>query len=232
MKQQLLSTFCIGSNVSALIPTVLFYRAKNYIDGVFCCITATVSVLYHLNNNTPNFIDCFDEQSIRNVDVLISDMLVINIATYLVWGANTNNASYRYLVMLLYLPLETYSVSAGNVYRERLMGLAISVCLCSKLYRETVLNIYLWSGIMFSTIDVLCYRTLAPNSHTNYNLFHGLHHCTAFISIAFYIYAVQPQKEAVITRERSNSALVLEMGDFETTVSPPDSPTDPSAIQI
>jgi len=230
MTSALFSLFCALSNLVAILPAVLFYRKHNLQDSLFCSITGSVSVLYHLNNNTPNFINIFDNDAIRNVDVLISDMLVVNISSYLIFGDSHIYATKRFLMFLSYLPFETYSVSAGNVYRERLMVFSIILFLTTKLHFDGIcgqINRYLWSGVVCSLIDILFYRTLAPNSHKYYNVFHGLHHCMAFISIALYIYAVKEispttvpniTTESSITRERSSSSLILELDDIESHV--------------
>jgi len=221
MTSTLFSLFCALSNLVAILPAVLFYRKHNLHDCLFCTITGTVSVLYHLNNNTPNFINIFDNNAIRNVDVLISDMLVVNISSYLIFGDSRKYATKRFLMFLTYLPFETYSVSAGNVYRERLMGFSIILFLTTKIHFDgSNCNRYLWSGVACSLIDILFYRSLAPSSHKYYNVFHGLHHCMAFLSLSLYIYAVKGASltaepnittESSITREKSSSSLILEL---------------------
>ena len=77
--------FCVFSNLFCILPAFLFYKSNNYFDALFCMLTGIGSTFYHLNNNNAPLVnDWFNEQAIRNVDVIMSDMLILNIATYII----------------------------------------------------------------------------------------------------------------------------------------------------
>ena len=201
--------FCIFSNLICILPAYLFYKTNNYYDSLFCIYTGAGSLLYHLNNNSSanSMVHWFDEQSIRNVDVIMSDLLVINMTTYIIWGTK-NGLNRRIIAFITALPFEVYAVSLGNKYREKLL---IICCLSCFIARLTInkKRFTLLFGMFISLIDVLFYRTLAPSRHHNYNIFHGLHHIAAYSSISVYFF-IHNTISSTIGRERSNSALMEE----------------------
>ena len=201
--------FCIFSNLICILPAYLFYKTNNYYDSLFCIYTGVGSLLYHLNNNSAgnSMVHWFDEQSIRNVDVIMSDLLVINMTTYIIWGTR-NGLDRRIIAFITALPFEVYAVSLGNKYREKLLVICCVACFIVRLTINKK-NFTLLLGMFISLIDILCYRTLAPSRHHNYNVFHGLHHIAAYSSIAVYFF-IHNTPSPTIGRERSNSALIEE----------------------
>ena len=199
--------FCVFSNLFCILPAFLFYKSNNYFDALFCMLTGIGSTFYHLNNNNAPLVnDWFNEQAIRNVDVIMSDMLVLNIATYIIWGHTTKKLQYRGLILLVLLPFEIYIVTLGNEQRENFLAICCIACFISR-FSTCKENKVLFLGIILSIFDLLCYRTFAHKHHHNYNFFHGMHHVFGYLSIVIYKYAVI-DKNRIPNRERSNSALM------------------------
>ena len=74
----------------------------------------------------------FHEDSIRNVDVTMSDLLVVNMATYIIWGTK-NGLSQRFITLITVIPFEIYAVSKGNEYREKLLTICCFASLITRI---------------------------------------------------------------------------------------------------
>ena len=185
--------FCILSNFVCLWPTWLFYKDNNKHDALFVFTTGMTSFAYHLNNNKPNLISFLNSNSISNADYMISDLCVMNIASYLAFYKDFNT---RYHLLVVEIPLEIYSVSYGSLYRTYFMYSTVVMLFLRFLYTNIrkeklkISNVFiLLTALLINAIEIVCFEWLQnKNDESEYNFFHGIHHFCAFSSVALYYY--------------------------------------------
>jgi hypothetical protein len=188
------SYFNIFSNISCIIPTILFIYDRNYYDAIIVFATGLTSFLYHLNNNNPSVLiePIFNENAIRDSDEIMSYLLVIQIATYLSFY---KDYYIRSIILFLYIPFSLYFVLSYYVnHIYILFGYIslISVTTAYNMYMKQLIRLQNMSllglGLIFSIIEIILYIELQEEHPKDYNLYHGFHHLCAFLSIIFYYF--------------------------------------------
>jgi len=186
--------FNIFSNLVCLLPTALFLSDKNYYDALIVLGTGITSFIYHLNNNNPRvFSDHFVEpDAIRVDDVMMSSILIFQIGSYLAFYKSYH---LRSALLFIFLPFEIY-LSASTINGTThlyiiftLLGGFIALILYRMYRRNHLLSKYmvcLLCGMALNAVGIVMYADLQEKHDEKYNLFHGFHHTTAFLSILFY----------------------------------------------
>jgi hypothetical protein len=184
--------FNILTNISALLPSILFIYDRNYYDFIVVLGTGLISFLYHLNNNKPQVLTqlIFNENAIRDSDEIMSYILVIQVASYLSFYKDYYTRS---IILFLYLPFAMYYCLSANYYHIYILlgyvGL-ISLTTVYNLYIKNLIKIenmiLLAIGLALSIIEIILYIQLQEDNVKDYNMYHGFHHLCAFISIIFY----------------------------------------------
>ena len=184
--------FNILSNITCIFPIILFIIDKNYYDSILILNTGIFSFLYHLNNNEPNVLSTyiFDDHAIRVVDVCFSEMLVLTIATYVIFY---KNYYIRSVLLNIYFPINIYLVCSDNISRTYILYSFITLCVLSKiiiLYKLNKLfskiSCCLFIGLLLNSVQILLYQYLQRVYPIEYNFYHGFHHIFAFLSIILY----------------------------------------------
>lgn len=182
--------FCILSNLFCFIPTYLHFRNNNFYDCLYIFVTGITSVFYHLNNNNNSLINILDPLAIKLADIVLSDLLIIQTVTYVAFYKNYN---LRAAILFYILPFQIYVCIIDNIYRTifTFSNLAIYTLFVLYLfYKYSLFGKYPFFifciAVSINGIELLCYEYLQKN--INYNIYHGIHHICAFLSIAVYYY--------------------------------------------
>lgn len=190
------SWYNIMSNLLCIFPTALFGFDRNFYDALVILGTGLTSFLYHLNNNQPEVLKklLFDVEGIRMADVIMSDILIFQIATYL---AFYKDYEMRTILLFMLLPFELYlNVSSHNLHMYIiffLVGVLFLFTLYNNLYKKQRCKLkyllFLFGGLSFTTTGLVMYSYLQElNYKRDYNMYHSFHHSCAFISILFYYF--------------------------------------------
>jgi hypothetical protein len=190
------SWYNILSNLLCIFPAILFSFDKNFYDALVIFGTGLTSFLYHLNNNQPQILKklLFDIEGIRIADVIMSDILIFQIATYL---AFYKDFEMRTILLFMLLPFELYlNVSSHNLHMYIIFFL-VSVLFIFMLYNNLYKKqrcrpkylLFLFGGLSFTTTGLIMYSYLQELDYKkDYNMYHSFHHSCAFISILFYYF--------------------------------------------
>lgn len=209
--------FNILTNISAILPSILFLYDRNYYDFIVVLGTGLISFLYHLNNNKPAVLShlIFNENAIRDSDEIMSYILVVQMATYLSFYKDYYTRS---VILFLYLPFCMYFALANYINHIFILlgyvGL-ISLTTAYNLYKKHLIKlenmIFLSIGLALSIAEVVIYVELQDESLKDYNMYHGFHHLCAFLSIIFYYFVpmhVKLSKYCIIQYDYENTTIL------------------------
>lgn len=202
--------FCVLSNLFCLIPAYLHIKNSGYYDSIFIFVTGITSIFYHLNNNKYPIINFFNSYAIKYADIVLSDLLIIQTATYLAFYKNYN---IRASILFLILPFQIYVCIIDNIYRTIFTFTNLALYLPFVFYKFYKYSLFrkfpfflFFIGTLINSIELICYEYLQKN--INYNIFHGFHHFCAFISISIYYYVpieIKIYKEPKIQNNRNDT---------------------------
>jgi hypothetical protein len=166
-----MSWYCIGTNLVSLVPTVEYYRKKEYSDAVITYFTGISSFLFHGQRLEGWDLDF---TGIRNVDLIMANLLIVHVINYLLWYKRRFEISACILPFIIYLAEFSILVRfiCTSVYGVFCVGMVIKD-------KEHYNLPYFFGGIGFIGVDVLCF---AFGNEMYYNWLHGTHHVCAFIS--------------------------------------------------
>jgi len=161
--------YIVGTNFFFLAPAWALYKMELWGDLILTVSTGLASFIYHgewiITNPT----------AIRNVDVILADLLVTHIVHYLV------NFDFRWTLTIAALPVVIYTAEVDVLYRlVGMIGYGVGTLLWVATHHNRYRIKWCLTGLFLIIGELLCF--VFGNSTSNYTWLHGTHHILAFTS--------------------------------------------------
>jgi len=181
------SWYCILTNATAILPSIMLYKRNMIADCFMCAWTGLASLLYHFDRLEYSFMN---PVSIRNTDIIMANLLVFHTTNILCLKRSARKWSFTVFV----LPMVIYTADVDLMIR---VGIMISYGIIGVIYaiihRKKEELKWIAGGCLLIFAE-LCFFIFGNKN--SYAWLHGSHHIAAFLSMASFIKTV-PYKNAI-----------------------------------